>query len=393
MAMFGPPEGACPSAGELALYVARRLTPAEEEAIVTHLAQCLRCPDIVQNLRVADSMGLGTGVSAVPSAPRMRDTRLRSAAGARRFGDLLQLSRPDRLRFGQYWTIAAPQETLEVDAGADCRMVVLLADDDTSATGHDATVLTAPISLDLAYRSQDDLLVRGDEGPLGYDVIIEAWNTVTVLRDQLVRYTGTLQQPAKRHLGLLCQAQLGLNVDLTELAWRRGPAILDPADPRVQFQEQEILACAHLRRPALRALEAVVEVAPEAVVDAQPFAGIVAEGKARGLTLPQIAERLRLTPALVRKLDLRSYRYGPGLRNVAAFIGRTLGWDTEALARYLQQTPALAPHASFRADQAPETQEQQDFADALRADARLSDEQRERWLHLLETGEQELPPG
>jgi len=64
-----------------------------------------------------------------------------------------------------------------------------------------------------------------------------------------------------------------LEVDLAELAWRRGPAILEATDPRVLFQEQEILACAHLRRPALRAPEAAVAVATEAAVEVQPFAG------------------------------------------------------------------------------------------------------------------------
>ena len=73
MAMYILPEGACPSAGELALYVAGRLTSAEEEAIVTHLAQCLRCPDIVENLREADGMRIGTGVSAVVSPSSLRE--------------------------------------------------------------------------------------------------------------------------------------------------------------------------------------------------------------------------------------------------------------------------------------------------------------------------------
>ncbi len=382
--MQQPPESTCPAAGDLALYLASRLPEADRMAVAAHLERCTRCPEIVRNLQEADTANGMIGVAAQSSPARLREARAAGEQPARRFRELLSRPRPDHLRFGQCWTVAAPGNPPDDECAAEARIVVLLAGDPAAA------VATAPISLALPYCSPDDLLVRADEGPLGYAFMIEAWNTVTVLRDQLARYAGTLQQPVKRFLGLLCQSQLGLPVDLSELETRRGPAILESSDPRLRFQEQEILACAHLRRPALRALEA--PVAAPAAPEAHPFAGIVAEGKARGLTLHQIAERLGLTPALVRRLDLRAFRFGPRERPVAAAIGSLLGWDLAALAHYLQQRPALAPNASFRADRAPETQEQQDFFEAVRADPRLTDEQRSRWLRLMDPGEQEVPP-
>jgi len=98
-------------------------------------------------------------------------------------------------------------------------------------------------------------MVFEQESPLGYPFMIEVWNRVSPLTDQLERYLGTLQQPLKNFLGLVYQVHLGIPVDLGEVAQHLGPAILQPGDPRVRFQEQEIEACDYLRCPLLELLK------------------------------------------------------------------------------------------------------------------------------------------
>jgi hypothetical protein len=113
-------------------------------------------------------------------------------------------------------------------------------------------VTVAPLSLDVEYRADCDLVVPEPESPLGCPFMIEAWNEATILEHQLERYLGDLPQPYKRYLGLLAQAQLGADVDLSSLRGSVGPAIAGESDPRVAFQEDEHERCEALRRPLMR---------------------------------------------------------------------------------------------------------------------------------------------
>lgn len=383
-------DGACPSADALEQYAAGRMVGPEASDTKDHLARCPLCADIVRSLRSVDG---GANDEIIPPRPlqaALDEARRLSASHAAQFRDLLGRLQPEAVRFGQFWTtLRAPDRQRQANDDLGLRIVAILADDPAGHDAPDAVLTVVPVSPEIAYRSQDDLLIRAGEGPLGFDAMIEVWNNAATLRTQLGHFLGTLPQPLKRYLGLLYQAQLGLEVDLAPLAGRRGPAILETTDPRIHFQQQEIAACAYLREPALRLLEApAVEtatvMAPTGVISVieQPFAGIVAEGKARGLSLRQLAERLGLTPALVRKLDLRTFRVVPLEWGVVKAVADSLNWDSTALRRYLQGRQTLAGRASYRADQSPETTGQEDFFQAVRTDPQLTEEQRARWLSL-----------
>jgi transcriptional regulator with XRE-family HTH domain len=299
-----------------------------------------------------------------------------AARQAQLFREVLVREQPEAIRFGQIWT-TRPADDEPMAEEVQPRLVIVLADAPRRTQETDDTLPVAPVSLDLAYRSRDDLTITGEESPLGYAFMIEIWNEAAMLGQQLVRYVGVLPQPLKRYLGLLYQAHLGLGVSLAELEDRLGPAILHPADPRLAFQEEEIAACSYLRRPALE--RALVPVAVEPVPEID---GLTAAARRQGLSLLQLAGRLGLTPALVAKLDLRTYRYGSLGPRVVQALADALSLPFESVARYLQRPQTLAPGTAFFSEQAPEAREQEDFAQALRDDTRLTEEQRVHWLAL-----------
>lgn len=372
-----PWEAGCPSAAELLLYTAGQATPDDARSLDEHLRRCAPCSTIRDNLgrHATNGEGDSTVRHALPLPAGLGDTAARQAT---RFRETLGLGQPEALRFGQIWT-TRPAHDEPAAEEVQPRLVVLLADALSGARQVSEALPIAPLSLDLAYRSRDDLTVAEQESPLGYPFMVEVWNEAALLGEQLGRYVGILPQPLKRYLGLLYQAHLGLAVSLDELEDRLGPAILHPADPRLAFQDEEIAACSYLRRPALeRALAPLpaIQTVPE-------IAGLTAEARQRGLTLSQLAARLGLTPALVKKLDLRAYRYTSLGTGVIHALSDALGLPLESVARYLQRPPTLAQGAAFFADQAPEARPQEDFAAALHADSRLTEQQRARWLALV----------
>ncbi len=179
------------------------------------------------------------------------------ASRSERFRQFLNPPQPEQCRFGQIWTTKLwidGQESSAEEHEVHPRIIVLLEDASDSEVLGERFLLAAPISVDIAYRCNYDLLVFEQESPLGYPFMIEGWNAVSPLHMQLGRCLGTLQQPLKRFLGLVYQAYLGMSVDLSEVAQHLGPAILHPHDPRLSFQEQEIEACEYLRRPLLELL-------------------------------------------------------------------------------------------------------------------------------------------
>jgi hypothetical protein len=116
--------------------------------------------------------------------------------------------------------------------------------------------------------------------------------------------------------------------------------------------------------------------------DVEGFNSILSEGKNSGLSNVQLAHKARLSIALLTKLDLRLVRYktipGKVIENVASAIRRTV----EEVSAYLQGRSRFALDASYKADEAPEIPEQQDFFEAVRTDSSLTNDDRENLLSL-----------
>jgi hypothetical protein len=111
-----------------------------------------------------------------------------------------------------------------------------------------------------------------------------------------------------------------------------------------------------------------------------PLIGIVQEGTHLGLSLQEIAERAQMSVALVRKLDRRLIRPVSIPEQAINSLAQAIQRGSSAVVAYLQGEPALPYGASYRAEQAPELAEPQDFFEAVRSDMRMPFELRERWL-------------
>lgn len=122
------------------------------------------------------------------------------------------------------------------------------------------------------------------------------------------------------------------------------------------------------------------EAAPPETV--APITSLLDEGRARGLTPRQLAQAAGLGEILLRKLDRRLVRYASIPREAVEALAAALRREAQNVAAYLQQRPKFAAAAQYRAEQAPELAEPEDFFTAVRADPTMTDEQRARWLAL-----------
>jgi hypothetical protein len=112
----------------------------------------------------------------------------------------------------------------------------------------------------------------------------------------------------------------------------------------------------------------------------------VEAAKQRGLTVPALAARLRLSPLEVMKLNQRLFRPDsiPGslVRRLADAVGQTV----ESVAGYLQLPPTLSAQASYKAESTPRLAEQAGFAEAVESSRALPDHDRAYWLDQVKTG-------
>jgi hypothetical protein len=113
---------------------------------------------------------------------------------------------------------------------------------------------------------------------------------------------------------------------------------------------------------------------------AEPLASLVGEAQRRGLPVSALAQRAGLSVPLVLKLDRRLIRAATLPAQVVQSVAAAIGRDLATVSSYLQGAPRLAQNASYHAGQAPTLAGQEDFADAVRGDLTLTEEQRN---HLL----------
>ena len=118
-------------------------------------------------------------------------------------------------------------------------------------------------------------------------------------------------------------------------------------------------------------------------VDRQtPFAGLLKEGKARGLSIHELAEATRLSAVLVRKLDRRLIVFASIPTKAISVLARAVGRGKQEVADYLRSHPLLPGGASYKAQEAPTLSEAEDFFEAVRTDDTFPEEWRRHWLSL-----------
>lgn len=254
----------CPTSTDLLRYAQNHLSESDMNQIRNHVNSCTMCTQALESLHFAGSAQAPTGGSS--KQVHSEDLKGLFASRVAHFRQLLQFAQPEQGRFGQIWTTKPWSVVQRSDPEEDMplRIIVLLEDESDTSVLNERFLVAAPISLDIAYQSNYDLMVSEQESPLGYPFMVEPWNSVSLLRAQLERCLGTLQQPVKRFLGLVYRASLGMSVDVSEVVQSLGPAILHPDDPRIPFQEQEREACDYLRQPLLQLLKRAEATASEA---------------------------------------------------------------------------------------------------------------------------------
>jgi hypothetical protein len=112
---------------------------------------------------------------------------------------------------------------------------------------------------------------------------------------------------------------------------------------------------------------------------AAPLTSIVAEGKAHGMTVRQLARAVGLSDVILGKFDRRLIRFASIPREAVEAVAAAIQSDTERVVRYLQQGPTFAPATQHRSEHAP-TLKEEDFSTAVRNDPTMTTEQRAHWL-------------
>lgn len=112
------------------------------------------------------------------------------------------------------------------------------------------------------------------------------------------------------------------------------------------------------------------------------FAGLLKEGKARGLSIHRLAEDTRLSAALVRKLDRRLIVFASIPTKAIVALAQAVARGKEEVADYLHGQPVFPEGASYKAEEVPELSGTEDFFEAVRTDETLPEEWRRDWLSL-----------
>ena len=167
--------------------------------------------------------------------------------------------------------------------------------------------------------------------------------------------------------------------ELTDLAV--GWLLMDtlPPDPDTEESDEEAL----MRRGTI-IIEDLLRGEDEQLSgeEHRSFMGLLGEAKALDLTMHELANVTRLSPALIAKLDQRLIRATTVpvevLRDLAGVLQRT----TEEVLGHLRREPVLPAALEHKAEEAPAVPDQQDFFDAVHRDRALDDERRQRLLSL-----------
>jgi hypothetical protein len=279
----------CPSLIELMTYAHRQHPTAASRAdIESHLRACPTCRLTARNLAAEQD-------SPASRSPDSGRAQLSSASqqAVQRFRHTLAQTQPDEIRFGQIWTTRPSIGEEETRAEASTRMIVILLSHPGGIVDDLRAVLAAPISLDVRYAAQFDFTLTESDSSLGYPFMIETWNALYVLRDQLDWFVGRFVQPFRRYIGMVYQASIGLEVDLSAVGPHVGPPVIEMGDPRTAFQEYEGETVEYLRRPYLDRLtrsETQVALQPKVIA----FRGL----KVRREPIPRHAQVSGLTAPL-----------------------------------------------------------------------------------------------
>lgn len=105
-------------------------------------------------------------------------------------------------------------------------------------------------------------------------------------------------------------------------------------------------------------------------------------GEKLGMDKFGLAARLRLSIGIVTKLNQRLIECSTVPLDLVRELASTIGYSIDEVLDYLRCKPRLAAGLSFKADEAPELPQPQDFVEAVEKDRSLDPERKKELLEL-----------
>lgn len=158
-------------------------------------------------------------------------------------------------------------------------------------------------------------------------------------------------------------------------------SILLNLNPDAEAEEQGFIQHIRSVRRELEASVDAAELQPER--GEIPLKGLISEGRRHGLSIAELAGATRLSPVLMKILDMRLARYATIPAQVVEDVATAIRRSVDQVAMYLQGDP-VSMAVAYADDNAAAVgpPEQQDFFDVVRADTSLSEERRAQLLGL-----------
>lgn len=177
------------------------------------------------------------------------DVRELSREHAPAFYKRLNRPQPDQIAVGQIWStyqnVQLPGDQ-QIES-TEPRLIVILVSDQED-------LVAAPISISTQMAAEYDLILQGDTSPLGFDFMVEVWNEIPVIPEQLRQYLGVLDNQFIEYLIKLHVSYL-LNESIPETARAYvGQALGQEDDMRAVFQTEEIISVEYLARATTASL-------------------------------------------------------------------------------------------------------------------------------------------
>jgi len=136
---------------------------------------------------------------------------------------------------------------------SDPRCVVIILDDEDAYDPRFPDIRVAPISTEIEYACNHDLILSADENPLKKRIMIELWNSQPMLKMNLGEFLGKLSESVIDKLVRLDQNLWGMNDNVEGI--ETGEPIVEPSDERLAFQKREVEATSYISSPVGALLE------------------------------------------------------------------------------------------------------------------------------------------
>lgn len=161
--------------------------------------------------------------------------------------DLLSTPLPEKIEVGQIWSTHQNFEiTNKKFFTEDPRLLVILE------VHQDCSLLVkaAPVSVEIQFASQYDLKISKHDSPMGFEFMVEVWNETPVYEKHLKQVLGKLSSDATQVMLKIYSLQLVNDPVPENIQDWVGLKMFCKEDPRITFQEDEVLALSYITRAA-----------------------------------------------------------------------------------------------------------------------------------------------